>query len=115
MQGAAALQAVPGLRLRVGIGLAIDRARTAEEPLRACACGSLHDSGEPVLQQSGVRRRNYEVVDSKQSAQLKKIIGGFADDQSTVFVGHLRNINHNARRPIEAGDGSADAGEQRDL
>ncbi|HWF96313.1 MAG TPA: hypothetical protein VG291_15260 [Xanthobacteraceae bacterium] len=43
-----------------------------------------------------------ETIDSKQSAQLKKILGVFADDRSTVCSRHLRNINHDARRLIEA-------------
>jgi len=44
----------------------------------------------------------YDAIDSKQFAQLKKILGIFAEDQSTVFSRHLRNINQNARRSIEA-------------
>jgi hypothetical protein len=54
------------------------------------------------LKPSGLRLRNYEAIDSKQFAQLKKILGIFADDQSTVFGGHLRSISQHARRPIEA-------------
>ena len=37
----------PGLRLRDGAGLAIDRARTAEEQLGVCAGASPHDAGTP--------------------------------------------------------------------
>ena len=54
------------------------------------------------MKPSGLRLRNYEAIDSKQFAQLKKILGIFADDQSTVFSGHLRNIHQNAHGPIEA-------------
>jgi hypothetical protein len=54
------------------------------------------------LKPSGLGLRNYEAIDSKQFAQLKKILGIFADDQSTVIGGHLQNINQNAPRLIDA-------------
>jgi hypothetical protein len=67
------------------------------------------------LLERAMTKRDDESIDSKQSAQLKQILGSFADDHSTVFDRASTKHKPECPKADQGGDGSTDALEQREL